>query len=96
MALKTTISSGILITIIYAASMSPGALKLTDNTPDAGLNCFMVETDAATFYLDKVGAGLSSIVDKNGKDWLSFNDPGGTQWNGFPNAVYSGLSCNPL
>ena len=57
-----------------------------------GLDCYRIETTNATFYLDKVGAGLASIIDRDGNDWLSFNPQKGTgaggEYRGFPNAVF--------
>jgi hypothetical protein len=57
-----------------------------------GLACYKVVTPAATYYLEKYGAGLSSMIDKDGNNWLNFHPrPGsgaGGEWRGFPNAVF--------
>lgn len=56
------------------------------------LPCFRIETPNAIYYLEKTGAGLSSLIDKDGNDWLSFHpEPGsgaGGEYRGFPNAVH--------
>ncbi len=56
------------------------------------LSCYKVETPGATYYLEKSGAGLCRLVDRDGRDWLGFHDrPGsgaGGEFRGFPNAVH--------
>lgn len=56
------------------------------------LDCFRVTTPTATYYLDKVGAGLSSMIDRDGNDWLGFDPKSGSgaagEYRGFPNAVF--------
>lgn len=56
------------------------------------IDCFRIKTPTATYYLDKTGAGLSSMIDKDGNDWLGFHPQPGTgaagEYRGFPNAVY--------
>ena len=70
-------------------------LTLIENSMDpsaAGLDCYEVRTPHATFYLEKVGGGLSSVVDQDGNDWIGFHpEPGsgaGGEYRGFPNAVF--------
>ncbi|MFC1504835.1 carbohydrate binding domain-containing protein, partial [Spirochaetota bacterium] len=45
-----------------------------------------------SYYLEKEGAGLSAMIDKDGKNWISFDDTPGTgsagEYRGFPNAVH--------
>lgn len=67
-------------------------------TPDAtlavapGLQCYKIETGAATYYLEKSGAGLAALIDRDGHDWIGFRpDPGSGpagEYRGFPNAVH--------
>ena len=33
--------------------------------------CYVIKTSAATYYLEKEGLGLSSMVDRDGIDWIS-------------------------
>ncbi len=53
---------------------------------------YIVAIDNATFYLEKSGGGLSSMLDKDGVDWLGFNKKPGSahkgEYRGFPNAVH--------
>ncbi|MFC1504784.1 FG-GAP repeat domain-containing protein, partial [Spirochaetota bacterium] len=68
-------------------------VKLTANStcPSSGLAAFKVETGRATYYLEKQGAGLSSMIDSGGNDWISFKTSGGSSgdYRGFPNAVHN-------
>jgi putative heme-binding domain-containing protein len=56
------------------------------------LDCFRITTPTAIYYLDKVGAGLSSMIDRDGNDWISFQPQSGSgaagEYRGFPNAVF--------
>jgi hypothetical protein len=77
-----------------AAATAGSTVRLTENAtlPSTGnLAHFKIETTAATYYLEKSGAGLAAIVDRDGRDWLSFSpEPGsraGGEFRGFPNAV---------
>lgn len=53
---------------------------------------YIISTAAATYYLEKTGGGLSSMIDRNGVDWLGFNKKKGSGWKGeyrgFPNAIH--------
>lgn len=53
---------------------------------------FIVTTPNATYYLEKEGGGLSSMVDRDGVDWLGFHKAPGSahkgEYRGFPNAVH--------
>jgi hypothetical protein len=58
----------------------------------AGLECYKIETDGATYYLEKSGAGLAALVDRDGTDWITFRPEPGSgaagEFRGFPNAVH--------
>jgi hypothetical protein len=78
----------------YAAWCSHAAradVSLSE-TEYAGLPHFQITTPQATYFLEKTGAGLSRLVDREGNDWLSFDPtPGsgaGGEFRGFPNAVH--------
>lgn len=53
---------------------------------------YIIHTPLATFYLEKQGGGLSSMVDKDGVDWIGFHKAPGSGWKGeyrgFPNAIH--------
>jgi hypothetical protein len=81
-----------------AGASTPAAraseVRLTENAVDesaGSVRCYKIETPAATYFLEKLGAGLSSMIDKDGHDWLGFEPtPGsraGGEFRGFPNAV---------
>jgi hypothetical protein len=57
----------------------------------AGLAHYKITTPAATYFLERSGAGLSRLLDRDGNDWLSFEPTPGTgaggEFRGFPNAV---------
>jgi hypothetical protein len=61
-------------------------------TEYAGLAHYQVTTPVATYFLEKSGAGLSRLLDRDGNDWLSFEPTPGTgaggEFRGFPNAVH--------
>lgn len=56
------------------------------------LDCYKITTATATYYLDKIGAGLAGMIDREGNDWISFDPTKGTgaagEYRGFPNAVF--------
>jgi hypothetical protein len=70
-------------------------VRLTENVslPSApGLTMYKIETETATFFLEKSGAGLASMIDRDGNDWIGFrSEPGSRaagEFRGFPNAVH--------
>ena len=84
--------------VAEAAERNPAGPKVIKLTEDAslasapGLAMFRIETPSATYYLEKFGGGLASMIDRDGKDWISFRpEPGsraGGEFRGFPNAVH--------
>ena len=72
-----------------------GTVTLVRDAKDSsagGLPAFKIQTDRATYFLEKTGGGLSSLIDRDGKDWLGFNPQPGSkasgEYRGFPNAVH--------
>ncbi|MEM7277352.1 MAG: hypothetical protein AAF385_04435 [Pseudomonadota bacterium] len=63
----------------------------TDESAGGG-PAYVIATPSATYYLEKEGGGLSSMLDPDGIDWLGFHNEKGTGWKGeyrgFPNAVH--------
>lgn len=53
---------------------------------------YIIKTPNAVYYLDKVGGGLSSMIDQDGVDWLGFHNAKGSahkgEYRGFPNAIH--------
>ncbi|MBK1879082.1 PQQ-dependent sugar dehydrogenase [Pelagicoccus mobilis] len=71
------------------------SVKLDENAIDesaGNLACFKITTPTATYYLEKSGGGLSSLLDTSGNDWLGFEPTKGSgakgEYRGFPNAVH--------
>lgn len=84
-----------IVFLIMIGCSTDQEVVLTENgyDPSAGnLPCYIIETPSATYYLEKSGAGLSSLIDKDGNDWIGFDPKEGTgsagEYRGFPNAVY--------
>jgi hypothetical protein len=60
-----------------ASSADPGtALRVTEVTLLGDLECFRVETPSATYFYGKKGAGFASILDPDGRDWISYRHGG--------------------
>ncbi len=57
---------------------------------DEGQASFKVTTPAGTWFYHKEGAGFSSLVDRDGNDWLGYRPGGGSdgKYRGIPNAVH--------
>ena len=71
------------------------AVILTENSVDesaGNVPCYKIETPTAIYFLEKQGIGLSSMLDKDGHDWISFHNQKGSgsngEYRGFPNAVH--------
>jgi hypothetical protein len=63
----------------------PG-LRVSEVTIHGDMDCFKVETPRATYFYGKKGAGFASILDKDGRDWISYR-PGGQargEYRGLP------------
>jgi len=60
----------------------------------AGVECVLVRTETADYYYDKAGAGLASLVDVSGNDWVSWSRASGHRgdFRGIPNM---GPCCHP-
>lgn len=69
-------------------------VTLTHGTDQSagGVSAYVVKISNATFYLEKEGGGLSSMLDSEGVDWIGFNNTKGSGWKGeyrgFPNAIH--------
>jgi len=69
-------------------------VKLTHGIDESAGGClaYIITTPTATYYLEKEGGGLSSMIDKDGVDWIAFhNKPGSAhkgEYRGFPNAIH--------
>jgi hypothetical protein len=52
------------------------AVQVSEVTIHGEMDCFRVETPTATYVYGKKGAGFASILDKDGRDWVSYNPDG--------------------
>lgn len=94
--LKTLLVTFSNVFILASCAPAPSAtmVSLTHgiDASAGGDPAYVITTPTATYYLEKQGGGLSSIVDIDGVDWLGFNKQSGTGWKGeyrgFPNAVH--------
>ncbi len=63
-----------------------------------GRTHFKVRTKSATYFYDPMAGGFSSIMDKDGNDWVAYKDDpapaypaaAATSYRGLPNLVYQG------
>ncbi|TMM56725.1 hypothetical protein FEE95_09495 [Maribacter algarum] len=57
-----------------------------------GGEAYIITTPVATYFLEKSGGGLSSMLDKDGIDWIGFHNIEGSahkgEYRGFPNAIH--------
>ena len=61
-------------------------VRVSEVTIHGDMDCFQVETPTATYVYGKRGAGFASIIDKDGRDWVSYR-PGGEargEYRGLP------------
>ena len=87
-----------LLFTLCASALSAGnecCVRLSEDVtlPSApGLPMFKITTPSATYYLDRSGAGLAAMIDRDGNDWIGFRSEPGShaagEFRGFPNAVH--------
>ncbi|MDO6694201.1 hypothetical protein Q4574_12985 [Aliiglaciecola sp. 3_MG-2023] len=84
----------ILLIAACAPSNDEKAVTLSHGIDESagGLEAYIVNIANATFYLEKQGGGLSSMLDNDGVDWIGFHNEKGSGWKGeyrgFPNAIH--------
>lgn len=91
----TTVSSMfILLSVGCTSSHEKTQVSLSHGIDQSAGNVstYIISTDNATYHLEKEGGGLSSMIDKDGVDWIGFNNEKGSGWKGeyrgFPNAIH--------
>jgi len=78
----------------FLYSCSKPKIILSDGVDKSagGVNCYVIATPSATYFLEKEGGGLSSMIDKEGIDWIGFHRKEGSghkgEYRGFPNAIH--------
>jgi len=74
---------------VHAAQTAQGITveELADYQGQASLR---ITTPAATYVYHKQGAGFASLLDPDGKDWISYRPKGGSdgQYRGIPNLIH--------
>ncbi|MEO9892820.1 hypothetical protein [Aurantibacter sp.] len=89
---RAMISSLVLLTLL--GSCSAQEMTLTHGTDESagGGSAYIITTPSATYYLEKEGGGLSSMLDSDGVDWIGFHNKKGSahkgEYRGFPNAIH--------
>lgn len=84
------------VTGSFSAPSFTSLVTTTDGVTDEGQSAIEIDTQTATYFLQKQNGGFSSILDKsnNHNDWLSFdpasNSHAGGEFRGTPNAVFPG------
>ncbi|MDD5688278.1 MAG: carbohydrate-binding protein [Elusimicrobia bacterium] len=65
-------------------------VTVTDGVIDEGHSSYKIMTQNATYYYSKAGCAFSSIVDKDGNDWVGYTTAGtlGNQYRGIPNMIH--------
>ena len=82
------------LTSLALVSCSKHKVELSHGTDESagGGPAYIISTPSAVYYLEKEGGGLSSMIDKDGEDWLGFHNKEGSahkgEYRGFPNAVH--------
>lgn len=98
MLIKNKKSATLLALMVFVlgctASKDSASIILTHGTDESasGLPSYVINTSNATYYLEKTGGGLSSMIDKDGFDWIGFHPEKGSghkgEYRGFPNAIH--------
>jgi hypothetical protein len=82
-------TGGVLALVIVLASGGRAqdlGVRVSEATLHGDIDCFKVQTPTATYLYGKRGAGFASILDKDGRDWVSYR-PGGQargEYRGLP------------
>lgn len=67
-------------------------ITLTEDLLDDGHEACIVETPSATYWYHLAGGGFSHLIDRDGRDWISYRNGGGPagEYRGIPNMVFRG------
>ena len=86
----------LLMSAIIGAPPCFCAVSVTDGS-DEGRACFVITNDNATFYFQKTAGGFSSLLDRDGNDWISHSSASGASgiYRGIPNLVHPGDVFHP-
>jgi hypothetical protein len=76
-----------------------GSVRISEST-DEGFAAFKIETSNATYFYQKEAGGISSMLDKEGQDWVGWKEMGpdtypkslAGDFRGIPNSIYNGTT----
>lgn len=57
---------------LLQAADPAATVRVSDTTLFGDMACFKIETPTATYLYGKLGAGFASIIDRAGRDWISY------------------------
>ncbi|MGJ8743460.1 MAG: hypothetical protein ACSHW5_03075 [Polaribacter sp.] len=86
--------TSLFILLLLLSSCTKEKLQLTHGIDESagGVSVYIITTPSAIYYLEKEGGGLSSMIDKDGIDWIGFHNKKGSahkgEYRGFPNAIH--------
>lgn len=74
---------------IPSANITP-LVKATDNVTYKEYSSIKIETSNGEYYYHKTGGGFATLIDKDSKDWISWNKSTGANgdFRGVPNMVH--------
>jgi hypothetical protein len=92
MDLKKLISLFLIFSVLDSCKVEKVQLTHEIDESAGGVTSYVITTPSAIYYLEKEGGGLSSIIDKDGVDWIGFHNKEGSghkgKYRGFPNAIH--------
>lgn len=81
-----------IIAIVFLVSVNLSAQRIQmTTTEDEGMEAIKITTKAATYFFQTEAGGFSSILDKDGNDWVSWRDSGEDTYPASAAADYRGL-----
>ena len=86
-----------IVGILLASFSTYAQVVLSKHEADEGQAAYRIETKRATYFFQPDAGGFSSIIDRDGHDWVSFNRGEGPQgmYRGIPNLVFPGDIFHP-
>ncbi|WP_127583263.1 hypothetical protein [Paenibacillus koleovorans] len=74
----------------FVPVMAQKLVTVDDNIMDEGQECFRISSEFLTYYYQKQAAGFSSVLDREGRDWIGYRPGGGPagEFRGIPNMVH--------
>ncbi|WP_372808439.1 hypothetical protein [Pontiella sp.] len=65
-------------------------VSVTDGVTDEGQESFRIQTERAVYLYQKTGCAFSSLIDRDGNDWIGYKPKGGPKghYRGIPNMGY--------